>query len=260
VAILIVAGVPQRAFRRHNFVEPAVQAVGWTVEVFGSKRNHPSVVHCWDDVRNRVAQIDAGDNSQSVHIFAFDHDEKGFITVYSRGMRDHHRVRRLPSNLVQIFGTDDFNEHLTAMLRIEEQWRNALRPRHFSEPVILPENLFEVPTPFNDVWKRVRDFDGTDSVDAIQSLISNFKKRYRTDKYRDQRGLLFDSGGARHGQVRGSAIGNWKYSLRLHDSFHFDVMDERKQPFGFQCRDQSRRIYNTHCNVDAFGFEVARGR
>src|SRR5579871_1927610 len=172
--ILILAGLPRRAFKRRLFVEPAVAVGHWNVELFPSGKDDLTLSSCWDAVIDRVEEIDRMSDSPGVHIFAFHKSEKEFGEEYAPLVRDHHRIRRLESALVQNLGTGEFNVELTRLAQIEETWLQSLRPKHYTDPTTLPEDYFEVGVPFDAIWHRVRDYDGSDAIAAIQSLVSNF--------------------------------------------------------------------------------------
>ncbi len=253
VPTLILAGIPNRVFRRHDGEDPSIQLNGWNLELFPALQDAASVSKCWAAVLERIAQLDVNNDHDGIHVFAFEKDELAF-NEKDVALRDHHRVRLLERRLLQDYRTQAFNAELDRLVNIEETWRTHLKPMHYGQPPILPENYFAAKGDFKAIWKRLRDFDGTQSVADIRRSIDLFPEAH-LPRYLDERELRFNVGGARH-YLNRNPIKHWKMNLRLPDSFHFDVSHERERPFQFKCRDQNRRTYNTHCNLDAFGYEA----
>jgi hypothetical protein len=68
VPTLILAGIPNRVFRRHDGEDPSIQLNGWNLELFPALQDAASVSKCWAAVLERIAQLDVNNDHDGIHV------------------------------------------------------------------------------------------------------------------------------------------------------------------------------------------------
>ena len=247
--LLIVAGVSQPLVIRNKAFR--VQVPGWDVHLIHSRSNKSDLWTCWEDVLHDADTA----HETGVHIFAFHYveDERRDFDqiIYAR-----HRLTWLDRETLQLYGQPAFTNTLKDLVCFEEDWRGKVRPQDYNSPLILPEHTFTPAVEYQDIWSRTQRVRvGRDDLDGLAGLIKRFKNHhYSSGVWHDTRGLLFDSGGARHG-LHIDPGKRWKFTYMVPSAFHYDVKHSRAEQ-SFRILDYVGVEYrfDVYTNVDCHGY------
>ena len=154
---------------------------------------------------------------------------------------------------------------LASALGEEREWAEGVRPASDSDALLLPESSFVCSGAHSRMWAKAEAYGSPDSVSAAEKAITAFGQRYyrriqfqtygqplRSQyKWMDNRRIVFDENGARHGIA--PAPRGWKYSYRVEEGFHYDVskLDRTK----FTIKDAEGKTHNI-ANNDYINLEV----
>ena len=250
--LALLAGIPlgvyQRTRRRPRYD-------GWDVQTI------PSLNHrkCdFDGISKRVIdRLDEAEISShdGVHLFvAHDGSRAGFDRELRRKC---YRVVWLPPALARQYGQPVFHDELGNLLDFECSWRAKVRPR-VDSPLLLPEGQFAAEDSTKDMWGRVYNVGhGKDDLGAVAETVARFRRRHRRKHgWCDTADLVFTRQ-APHG-IHG--LPTWrrrKFTFALPEGFHFDVAQEGGRLFELTSADGTTRSYNSHVNVDSYGYTRA---
>ena len=159
--------------------------------------------------------------------------------------------------LLNLYGSVQFTQHIQDVLDFEDQWRELIRPSTTRHALNLPEPSFQPDSALSDAWSRAqRLVRKKDSLERVSAQINAFRRRnYSNGVWQDQADLVFDPGGARHGEAKREW--RWKCTYLVLAQFHCDVRAISNR--GFQVRDRSgaAQSFTEYTNVDCHG--VVRG-
>lgn len=266
--LLLIAGVPHHKYNK--MLERVIEFPGWDVNVISASTGKPLLTHCWEQVT-----VSARDASQDgVHILAFHSDERG-RKQYEAPLGEkwrrlqgwwtyaRHRLVWLPTELADLYETDDFKISIEPYVKFEEEWREEIRPNSLHHPLFLPELIFSAHENVKDVWVRAQLVSRhEDTLDGVKGALSRFRKRHKftdrernTSLWRDTRSWLFNPKGPQHG-LAGAIERTWKYTCKLPNGFHFDVSTERGNQFSVVDLNGVALPVgkNEYINVDCHGF------
>ena len=245
--LLIVAGIPLPLLRMNKGF--ALDIPGWSVEVLPSG-NRADLSTCWNQVLN-LAETSSADGA---HILAYHKPEKERAR-YERIIYSHHRLVWLDHSDLRMYGTDEFNESIRKRLDFELEWRERIRPKRESSPLILPETAFDVKGDVEKLWDRGQWVQiGRDDIESVCRLSEQFDTLHkRVDCWVDSDRRRFVYAGERHREHVPLAR-LWKYTFRVPDGFHFDV-DCPDRRGSFFVRDWEGISYKVtgHINIDCHG-------
>ena len=151
-----------------------------------------------------------------------------------------------------------FLERLAADLAEEEQWSSRIRPMDMGSPLLLPECSFSAGGGHKSLGRHARSYGDEANIEGAAKAIREFERAYlrKLEHYQwiDDRDLIFGRNGARHADApfpRG-----WKFSYRLPDGFHYDIMHLEKRKFSL--KDIGGALHTTaangHINMDPHGY------
>ena len=265
MAIALLAGLPSRYLQR---VKDALAAAagdfaGWNFAFIVSPKG-PNV-----QLRDRKLIYAEAENRGSLHVVGFS-AERNREDV-AAAIRPFFRFRWFDHTVLRALDTPDSTPFVTLLmsdLAEESDWAERVKPRSHSDALLLPEPCFVCSSTHSQMWSKAEAYGSTDSVPAAEKAIAGFEHQYNQRiqfqtfgqaprsqyKWMDDRRIVFDENGARHGIApppRG-----WKYSYRLEDAFHYDVS---KQNGGeFKIADAERQIHsisrNGYINLEAHGY------
>ena len=242
-----LTGIPQPLGLRYRSFSPSIP--GWQVVVVPSPQKEISITQSWLDVLQRADSADEA----GAHILAF-HSRIQDRDKFERDIYGRHRLVWLDSQRVGSYGTEQFTEYIRNLLDFEGRWREAVRPSNPRDALILPEPSFEPDGAFRDVWKRAQRLaSGRDFLERVSALLSSFRDRhYSNGVWQDRAGLVFNPGGARHGEA--SKEWRWKYTYLVPAQFHYDVREVGNRSFRVRDRLGDVRSFREYTNVDCHGF------
>lgn len=126
-----------------------------------------------------------------------------------------------------------FLERLAAELAEEEQWSSRIKPMDMGSPLLLPECSFRAGGRHKSLWRHASSYGDAANINGAAKAVREFERAYlrKQERYQwiDDRDLIFGRNGARHADApfpRG-----WKFSFRLPDGFHYDIMHLEKRKF-----------------------------
>lgn len=232
---------------------------GWSVQFV------PPTGKSWPQIRK--ADIDAvlrnaTQCSNSVHVLVVTNQGGGHKQEISAHFVPHFRLRWLPGQWLELPHPSPgvFISKVNEELADEEDWIERVQPRDTKAALLLPQMAFD--TRLRDLWDLAgKHGDGCN--EASFRCLDKFKSAHykhhtighhdRNYYWTDDKNLIFDHAGARHGQV--PECREWKYSYRLPAGFHYDVRHAQKRDFvvtGVQrCQSVAAGGY---VNIDAHGY------
>ena len=244
----IIAGIPLPLIRQSKKFLPTVP--GWSIQVVpAAKRADLST--CW----NQVLAHANGSSDDGTHILAYHKPEKERpyyeSTVYSR-----HRLIWLDHATLGLYGTSYFTTAINKILQFEAEWRETLRPRGVSSPLMLPESSFDPMRHVRDLWQRSHQVRiGRDKLESVHRLTDSFRAAHRRPMcWVDVKERIFDYTGERHALHVDSAR-LWKFTFRVPDGFHFDVTcTGSARSLLLRDYNGATRSFRTHANIDCHGY------
>ena len=124
---LILAGIPQQLAKRPYELAIA----GWTVAKIPTRgAGPPSLDSCW----KRVLSL-ANNSAEGCHVVAY-HRKREERKRFFREIRNLHRLVWIGSELLDLYGTDDFTSGIRLLAEFELKWRQALRPGGPDSPLL----------------------------------------------------------------------------------------------------------------------------
>lgn len=232
MGMFILAGHQQSLSPR---VKQALQAGqdqfnGWSWDLFPSeKRTESTILAKQVDGLCRLAESHGG-----AHIFAVSSDRER--KQIEDQIRRHFRFRWLDSKAVGETGRGEFApliEALSAATAEETFWADNVKPSDSASPLVLPE-IFLAKRELTGIWRLSESYNNQGHLAAAVDLIQRFVRehRHRIDNYAntpwlDDNSWIWNDDGPRHGTP--DFPGDWRYSYRLPDGFHFDVEPHRKK-------------------------------
>jgi hypothetical protein len=232
MGVFILAGY-QQSLAQHikkALAQGEDQFNGWTWDLFPSeKRNEATILAKQVENLCRLAEAHGG-----AHIFAVSADRQR--QQIEDQLRRHFRFRWLDSKVIGETGRGEFApliEALSAATLEEAYWAQHVKPADSSSPLILPE-IFRPIRELEGIWRLSESYNNQGHLVAATGLLERFSRehRRRIDKFENTPWLgddswIWNDGGARHGNP--DFPGDWRYSYRLPDGFHFDVSPHAKK-------------------------------
>lgn len=250
----LIAGLPQSMVARIKALLQSCQLPdGWNVRfAAGSDARRPSVgYNALEDIVGHMSP------QESPHIFGLT-ENRGERAEINRRLMPHFRVRWLDS-LPFVRQSREIVEIVEAAVREEEQWRQRVLPQNEKHALVLP-SIFSTSCRDGayDVWGRAMCWGDEGLIVAAERLLARFVNvhRKRGQIFHDDRGLVWNHAGERHGGI--PIPRNWKFSLKLPDSFHFDVAHENPKEYSISdatgVRHTASKGPHHHLNIDAHGY------
>ncbi|HEX4004816.1 MAG TPA: hypothetical protein VHX60_01450 [Acidobacteriaceae bacterium] len=262
--IALLAGLPSRYLQRvKDVIGSAVELAEWEFAYLPSPRG-PSL-----QVRERKLINGEAEKHGSLHVLGFS-AERNRDQVASE-IRPYFRFRWFDHALLAILDTPypaQFVAALASVLEQENEWAQRIKPSTDSDALLLPERCFRCSVAHSDMWLKSEAYGSEDSVPAAEKAIAAFAQKYHQriqfqtyghpprlqTKWMDDRRLVFDENGARHGIAPPPRA--WKYSYRIEDGFHFDVSKVNRD--AFKIADIEGREHNIqangYLNMEVHGF------
>jgi hypothetical protein len=265
MAIALLAGLPNRYLQRVKNVlaDAAGEWANWEF-AFVVSQGGPDLL-----LRDRKRIFAEAESRGSLHVLGFS-AERDRDNVAAQ-IRPYFRFRWFDHTTLHAFDTPDsspFVTLLSSVLTEEFEWAERVKPRSHSDALLLPEPCFACSSAHYQMWSKAKAYGATDSVPAAEKAISGFEHTYNQRiqfqtygqpprsqyKWMDDRRLVFDENGPRHGIAPVPRA--WKYSYRLEDGFHYDVSKQNRAEF--KITDVEGRIHsvvnNGYINLEAHGY------
>jgi hypothetical protein len=232
---LIVAGIPwysmgNRAPDVKEWFEE--KTARWRPKFIWNNSDKVSLHNCWDGVEDLLDAIERDEHSGGAHLLLF-HKDVSSRAQYRARLRPFHRVRFLPSTLLQRFSSESIKVALDAEVAIEENWHDRIKPRDLKHPLVLPNEYFATTVFFGRLWDRSSDTESAADIDEIAQGIDNFVSSHENREgyegklaaYRDDHDLFFKFPRTvdYHGDAGDDVKENWKYGFFIRPGFHYDV-------------------------------------
>ncbi|WDM78319.1 hypothetical protein K6979_14235 [Xanthomonas cucurbitae] len=194
---------------------------------------------------------------EAPHIFGLtdNRNERGEVT---KRLTPHFRLRWLNSEPF-VRQSADIVGLVEVAVSEEQQWRERVLPKDEKHVLVLP-GIFDSSCKDDGltIWERASRWGDEGLITAAEKLIKKFEgvHRKRGNICHDQRGLAWNHAGQRHGGI--PIPRNWKFSLKLPESFHFDVA--YPDPREYSITDSQGRRHTAskgplhHLNIDAHGY------
>ena len=222
----------------------------WRLKWVPSRHDQAGIQAVWRTVMDIADATDAA----GAHILAY-HKAVSDRRRYETAVRFRHRLVWLDHSCLYSPNADRWWLDIEQRLRLEETWREDVRPSHHRHALILPRGTF---ASCRDPWTTAQRAVKERTISRARSEIEAFARRHRHQGYwRDERELLFDSHGPEHGQA--PLVRRWKFTYQLSPGFHFDVRHEHGRRFTLVDADGVSQSFRTYSNVDAHG-HVRGGR
>lgn len=251
----ILAGVQRSLSLRVKkaLASHAPQFCGWTAL---AQDGHINNQH--DIGMRQVDELLAMASEHEAHIFGVSVSKRrGEVEAL---LRPYFRFRWLDARDVGPVGAGNEQPLVDAILNaLEEEiyWREEVKPKDWSSPLILPE-LFSANRGLQDMWRLSQSFNNLGHLTAAASCITRFTSSHRRrvdgmsyTPWVAQDDWIWNDGGERHGSPEFPR--DWKYSLRLPDGFHFDVSANVKGKSFFVDKYGKRHNFKKNINVTAHG-------
>jgi hypothetical protein len=256
--VFIIAGHQRSLARQVKIaVEQAVERFGnWTFLLQPSHASKQAGINS----KQVIELLNLAGENEGAHIFGID-ASKDRQAVADR-ISPHFRFRWLPAHLAADAGrglVSPLQDSLVEALAEETLWLNNVKPRDSASPLILPK-IFEPQRDLREIWRLSESYNNPGHLQKATELIERFIKEHRfrgasggNAPWLGSDGWFWDDDGPRHGQP--SFPGDWKYSLRLPDGFHYDVSSKTKNKTHFADRHGCRHPLppKKYFNVTAHG-------
>ena len=262
--IALLAGLPNRYLNRAKAViAGAKELAAWEFLYLTAPRG-PAL-----QIRDRKQIHTEAEKHGSLHVIGFS-AERDRDKVAAE-IRPYFRFRWFTHATLSALDTPEPNVFITtlaAALNQEIEWAGRVKPASDIDALLLPEHCFKCSGIHTDMWRKAEDYGSTDSVPAAEKAIVAFTRNYyqriqfqtfghqprQQNKWMDERKLVFDENGARHGAP--PTPRRWKYSYRIADGFHYDVSKLNRD--AFKMADVEKREHNIgnngYINLEVHGF------
>jgi hypothetical protein len=264
MAIALMAGLPSRYLQRvRNVVAAAVQLVGWEFTYVVSQKG-PDL-----QIRDRKLLYAEAEKYGSLHVLGFSAQRNR--DEIAATIRPYFRFRWFDHTVLRALDTPDpahFITVLASALAEELDWAERVKPSSHRDALLLPNVSFICSGANSLMWSKAEAYGSTDSVPAAEKAIEAFGQKYYQRiqfqtygqaprlqyKWMDDRRIVFDENGARHGIA--PAPRGWKYSYRVEDGFHYDVSKQNRVEF--KIRDAEGQTHsvpkNGYINLEMHGY------
>jgi hypothetical protein len=262
--IALLAGLPSRYLNRvKDVIASADEVADWNFAYLPSPRG-PSL-----QIRDRKQIHQEAERVGSLHVIGFSAERDR--NDVAAAIRPYFRFRWFNHVTLPVLDTSDparFIGELASILNQELDWAGRIMPSSDGHALLLPEHCFRCSGTHLDMWRKAEDYGAADSVPAAEKAITAFTHKYHQrvqfqtyghpprlqTKWMDERKLVFDENGARHGIAPPPR--NWKYSYRIVDGFHYDVSKLNRD--GFKITDieghEHSVVTNKYINLEVHGF------
>ncbi len=243
--LAIIAGMPVGKAREfESRIDHKAAHEGWSLAWVHARKDQPELRHCWHEVEKIVGDAD----EDGVHILAYAKGKEE-RRRYEKEVRFRHRLIWLDHSNLYSYPEEAWWLEIEERLRLESAWRTDVRPPNQHHALVLPSGTF---VSARDPWTKAQRAQTDAELDQVRAEIRMFSERHRYQGFwRDDNSLLFDSGGAQHGQAPSGR--RWKFTHQLPAGFHFDVQHEDGRSFSFMDADRIRQTFRDYANVDAHG-------
>jgi hypothetical protein len=253
----IIAGIPPESLRRVRSAlkRPDVLPAVWQVLWMPSKGPIPGLAPSQLEEVRQTASGHAG-----AHLLIFRGREKHEEDLVFREIAPYFRLRWIDQLLLKLIphSIDELFQTINAVLTEELEWIDLVKPRDESSCLLLPECAFSAVTGVRHLWTAATE----PGIERIR-LAARAKDRFAAIHWRnnggarnwtDSDGRVFDYRGARHGVAPFPRP--WKFSYRVVDGFHYDVMSKDGRAFHLTGQSGSRHmgLANGHINIDPHGY------
>jgi hypothetical protein len=264
MATALLAGLPNRYLSRVKAVLAAARAEleNWEFIYLVSPKG-PDL-----QIRDRKRIYTEAERRGSLHVLGFS-GERNRDNV-AAAIRQYFRFRWFDHSMLPLLDTPDpsrFVSALSSTLSEELAWAEQIMPSSSSDALLLPQPCFRCSGTHSRMWSKAEAYGSTDSVQAADRAIGDFEREYNQriqfqtrghalrlqNKWMDDRRIVFDENGARHGIA--PAPRAWKYSYRIEDGFHYDVSKQNRDEFTITDADgESHRVEkNWYINIEIHG-------
>lgn len=227
---------------------------GWTPVTFSGRNNSQHDIGREQvDALLRLAEEHDGAHIFGVSVMKTRRDVEDLIRPYFR----FRWFDPAPVGLVGRGDKDVLMTELAAALEEEDYWLAHVKPKNTASPLALP-HIFGCRKELVDTWRLAESYNNLGHLESAAKRIGKFTSSHRrrvdgfpnTPWHADD-DWIWDDDGERHGNP--TFPGDWKYSLRLPDGFHFDVSPHSKGKTFFTDRSGTRHSFKKHLNITAHG-------
>ncbi len=250
----LIAGLPQSMIPRvKNILHGCALPAGWTIKFAAGSNAKRASVGC-DGLEDIVGHMSS---TESPHIMALT-ESRNERNEVERRLTPHFRLRWLPSEPF-VRQSQDIVALIQDAILEEDKWRIRVLPRDEKHVLVLP-HIFDSSCKDGGltIWQRATRWGDEGLIRAAERLIARFEgiHQKKGKVCHDARGLAWNHAGQRHGDI--PIPRNWKFSLKLPESFHFDVA--YPSPKEYSINDALGRRHTAskgplhHLNIDAHGY------
>lgn len=202
---------------------------GWDTHVLHSRfQNHSAF-----DVTQVPAVLAEAGRDEGGHVFGVSADRNRGDDV-PRQIRPYFRFRWINEYAIAQTGQRQFEPliaELEQAVAEEQAWIDSVKPRSTASPLALPGKLFKAKGELANLWALCEAYGDINAIRAAGVMVEKFTAAFRKsiDTNRDEKTPWVDHDDwvwKDDGEQHGSAIfpKNWKYSWKVPEKFHFDVM------------------------------------
>jgi hypothetical protein len=264
MTIALMAGLPNRYLQRvKDVIAASSEFADWEFVYVVSQRG-PDL-----QIRDRKLIHAEAQKHGSPHVLGFSAERNR--DAVADAIRPYFRFRWFDHSTLTALDTPDparFINVLASTLVEELDWTDRVKPSSHDDALLLPEPSFVCSGAHSQMWSKAESYGSTDSIPAAERAIVAFGQKYlqriqfqthgqplRSQyKWMDDRRIVFDENGARHGIA--PIPRDWKYSYRVEDGFHYDVSKQNRSEF--RIRDAEGQIHsvvkNDYINVEVHGY------
>jgi hypothetical protein len=265
MAIALLAGLPSRYLNRVKDVLAAAggELDGWEFAYVVSPKG-PDL-----KMRDRKLIYAEAERLGSLHVIGFSADRNR--ENVAAAIRPYFRFRWFDHTVIRALDTPNpipFVSLLSLTLSEELKWAEQVKPASHSDALLLPKPCFGCSGDHSQMWSKAEAYGSTDSVPAAQRAVTAFENQYNKRiqfqtygqpprsqyKWMDDRRIVFDENGARHGIAPVPRA--WKYSYRVEDGFHYDVSKHNQAEFVItDAEGRSHSVTkNGYINIEIHGY------
>ena len=246
MSLAVIGGMPNN---KANEFKPRIDEMSthgvWQLAWVPSRRSQAGLRTVWDEVQDIADRADAS----GVHILAY-HKAPSERARYEEEIRFRHRLVWLDHSLLYGGDRDEWWTQIEEKLQLEETWRASVRPPDRRHALLLPRGTF---ASRRDPWTTAQRAVTQRTVARARGEIDEFEGAHRRQgRWRDENGLLFDSGGPEHGVAPENR--RWKFTYQLSPGFHFDVRHDGGRGFTLIDASGEDRSFREYTNVDSHGY------
>lgn len=247
--VLLIVGISPGLAKTNKSYSPSTS--DWTAKTIPSRSKNPDLSTCW----GRVLQFADSSVPDGCHILAF-HPRQDEYPKFHQTLKSRHRLVWGDSAQLREYGQSGFFKYVDSLLDFEKVWRTQIRPAGMISPLVLPQPSFKAGGKFSYAWDRSHYVSLLkDSISDIADLLKAFRREFRRrGVWIDDNDIEFKSATASGLHAVAPVSRQWKFTLKLHPQFHYDVRHQRGGKFTLTDAEGNRSRFNKHANVDAHGY------